>query len=58
LRYLWAGPTSMMGLMLVPLAARGGQVSVVVGRDARALAACRAHERAHVKQCERWGRRG
>ena len=28
---------------------------VVVARDARALEATRAHERVHVRQCERWG---
>ena len=28
---------------------------VVLGRDGQALAATRAHERAHVRQCERWG---
>jgi len=28
---------------------------VVLGRDAPALATTRAHERAHVRQCERWG---
>lgn len=28
---------------------------VVIARDAHALASCRAHEHAHVRQCERWG---
>jgi hypothetical protein len=28
---------------------------VVIGRDARALEVSRAHERVHVRQCERWG---
>ena len=28
---------------------------IVVGRDARSLHATRAHERVHVRQCERWG---
>ncbi len=28
---------------------------VVLGRDAAALADTRAHERVHVRQCERWG---
>lgn len=28
---------------------------VVLGVDARTLAACRTHERAHVRQYERWG---
>jgi hypothetical protein len=42
----------------VPL--RGGAAAVtlghiVAGRDQACLAATRAHERAHVRQCERWG---
>ena len=28
---------------------------IVLGRDAAALEITRAHERAHVRQCERWG---
>ena len=28
---------------------------VVLGQDAATLAACRAHERVHVRQYERWG---
>ena len=28
---------------------------VVIGRDARSLDRDRAHERVHVRQCERWG---
>lgn len=28
---------------------------IVAGRDARTLSATRAHERVHVRQCERWG---
>jgi hypothetical protein len=28
---------------------------VVVGRDGHALEVSRAHERVHVRQCERWG---
>jgi hypothetical protein len=43
---------------LVPL--RGGAAAmtfghVVIGRDAVCLASCRAHERVHVGQYERWG---
>lgn len=43
---------------LVPL--EGGALAmtfghVVVGRDGRALELAREHERAHVRQCERWG---
>jgi hypothetical protein len=42
----------------VPL--RGGAAAmtlghVVLGRDADSLERTRAHERAHVHQCERWG---
>lgn len=28
---------------------------VILGRNQACLDACRAHERAHVRQCERWG---
>jgi hypothetical protein len=28
---------------------------IVIARDARGMDACRAHEHAHVRQCERWG---
>ncbi len=28
---------------------------VVLGRDNATLASTRAHERVHVRQCERWG---
>jgi hypothetical protein len=28
---------------------------VIVARDARCMAGCRAHEHVHVRQCERWG---
>jgi hypothetical protein len=28
---------------------------VVIARSPRAMALCRAHERVHVRQCERWG---
>jgi hypothetical protein len=43
---------------LVPL--KGGAAAitlghVVYGRDEAGLARCRAHERAHMRQCERWG---
>jgi hypothetical protein len=51
----WLGPLLRHG---VPI--RGGAAAmtlghVVLGRDAAALAATRLHERAHVRQCERWG---
>ncbi len=90
LKYLWALPTTALGLLLVPLAIvsrgqcsivdgvlelHGGLVSmllrrciplpggaaamtlghVVLGRDQMSLARTRPHERAHVRQCERWG---
>lgn len=89
LRYIWAGPTTALGLLLAALALRGGRVAlvdgvleahgpllawaltrlvpidggaaalalghVVLGRNARVLAATRTHERVHVSQCERWG---
>lgn len=89
MRYLWASPTTLLGLALalaalgrgralvvggvlevsgplvrwalahlVPI--RGGASAitlghVVLGRDSRALDETRAHERVHVRQCERWG---
>ena len=28
---------------------------VIIARDAQCMNACRAHEHAHVRQCERWG---
>ncbi len=45
-------------LRVLPL--RGGVAAltlghVVVGRDDRCLRRTRAHERVHVRQCERWG---
>jgi len=90
LRYLWAGPVTCLGLMLVPLAWVGaGRVSVVDGvieasgglldallrrvtvlrggasaltlghvvlaRNDQCAKQTRAHERAHVRQCEQWG---
>ena len=89
LRYLWAGPTTVIGLVVAlalirrgcftcvdgvveahgplleralalftPLA-RGADAMtlghVVLGRNARALEATRAHERVHVRQYESWG---
>ena len=89
LRYLWAGPMTVLGLvialalirrgrfacvdgvveahgplldralaLLTPLA-RGAEAMtlghVVLGRNARALDATRAHERMHVRQYETWG---
>jgi hypothetical protein len=52
------GAVAFMLRRLVPL--RGGASAmtlghVVVGRDRLALERTRAHERAHVRQCERWG---
>lgn len=89
LAYLWALPTTAVGLVFALLAlvsggsarrlrgvleVSGGIVSfllrrclpvrgiqamtlghVVLGVDRGALARTRAHERVHVRQCERWG---
>jgi hypothetical protein len=89
LRYLWAGPTTLIGLLVAlalirrgrfacvdgvveahsplleralasfTLLARGADTMtlghVVLGRNARALEATRAHERVHVRQYETWG---
>jgi hypothetical protein len=92
LLYLWALPTTLLGLILfvltmltggraqivngvleiyggasefylrriVGLVMRGGASAmtlghVVLGRDLDLLEATRAHERIHVRQCERWG---
>ena len=89
--YLWVLPTSLPGLLFLPLVLlsrkggaqvidgvlelhggavelflrrctllRGGASAmtlghVVLGRDRRLLDLTRAHERVHVRQCERWG---
>jgi hypothetical protein len=88
--YLWALPTSCVGLVFLPFARLsgggyqivdgvlelyGGVIEiflrrctileggasamtlghVVLGRDRDALEWSRAHERVHVRQCERWG---
>lgn len=46
-------------LMRLPIARGGGAAltlgHVVLGTSASALVVTRAHERAHVAQCERWG---
>jgi hypothetical protein len=92
LAYLWALPTTLLGLFLaaitlltggraqvvdgvleicggaseyylrrvVGLVMQGGASAmtlghVVLGRDLDLLEATRAHERIHVRQCERWG---
>jgi hypothetical protein len=90
MRYLWAAPNTLLGLLFVTLALvshgrlavvdgvlelHGGLIArllrrctlraggasamtlghVVIGRDAPALAATRAHERVHVRQYEGWG---
>jgi hypothetical protein len=89
LRYLWAGPTTLLGLVLAFALLRRGQAAlidgvieahspllrralthltplaggadaitlghVVIGRNAEALNATRAHERVHVRQYELWG---
>ncbi|MCA8957940.1 MAG: hypothetical protein KDC87_17830 [Planctomycetes bacterium] len=89
IRYLWAAPTTSLGLPFVVVAGltgggarivtgvvevHGGGVGwllrrapiaggaaaltlghVVLGVDRDALQRTRAHERVHVRQCERWG---
>jgi hypothetical protein len=90
IRYLWALPTTMVGLLFLPLVLLGGGRAavvdgvleihgrwiaffltrcvlikggasamtlghVVIGRDQPSLDRSRAHERVHVRQCERWG---
>lgn len=89
MRYLWAAPTTLVGLAVATVALPGGRLTcvdgvieahgpllrwalshltllrggvaaitlghVVVATDARALDCTRAHERVHVRQCERWG---
>jgi len=90
LAYLWAAPTTALGLLLlVPAVLSGGGVQivhgvieihggavawflrkatpleggalaltlghVVLGLNRNALDISRAHERIHVRQCERWG---
>ena len=89
LRYIWAGPATLIGLAIVLTLRRRGCVAVVdgvieahspligralasltplacgasamtlghvvLGRDAHALEATRAHERVHVRQYEAWG---
>lgn len=87
--YVWAFPTTFLGLLFVPESLFTGQVRavdgvlevhgrlvrfflrhctlfdggasamtlghVVLGRDRHLLEKTRAHERVHVRQCERWG---
>jgi hypothetical protein len=92
LAYIWAGPTTCVGLVFVALGlisggqarvvdgvleAEGGLVEVflrrvvgiwlaggasamtlghvVIARDRQSHDRTRAHERVHVRQCERWG---
>jgi hypothetical protein len=54
---VWGGALSFL-LARVPI--RGGALAmtlghVVLGRSAQAMEMTRAHERVHVRQCERWG---
>lgn len=89
LRYLWAAPTTLLGLLFAVVLVRRGRIAlvdgvieahspmldralvrlpprpygvdaitlghVVLGRNADALEATRAHERVHVRQYEEWG---
>lgn len=89
LKYIWAFPTTAVGLLFLPsvcfgarmqvvrgvIELHGGPVTwflrhctffkngaaamtlghVVLGISASALDSTRAHERVHVRQCERWG---
>jgi hypothetical protein len=85
LRYTWAAPTTLVGLVAGLLTlCTGGRVQcrrgalefyggfsrwlgrlcgfsamtlghAIIGVDAPALAFCREHEQAHVRQVERWG---
>jgi hypothetical protein len=91
LQYLWALPTTSLGLACLAVGAAYGRVGtqvvdgvlelhgglieaflregtllpggasamtlghVVLGRNREALQRTRAHERVHVRQCERWG---
>lgn len=90
LRYAWALPNTLVGLLFAPFVLASGGCArvvdgvielhgplarfllrrcvpieggasaitfghVVIGRDATMLALTRAHERVHVRQCERWG---
>ena len=89
LAYLWAFPTTALGLLFLPSALRSGGAHfvdgvlelhgrmisfflrrctlleggasamtlghVVIARDEHLLEETRAHERVHVRQCERWG---
>jgi hypothetical protein len=63
-RYAWALPCTLVGaLALLPWLACGARLPfeaitlghVVLARSPRAMARWRDHERAHVRQCERWG---
>jgi hypothetical protein len=89
IRYVWAAPSTAIGLALSALALRNGRIAVcdgvveahgpllrqiltrfaflpggiaaitlghvVLACDARTLRETRTHERAHVRQYERWG---
>lgn len=87
MRYLWASPATLVGLLFALIAylmraelaavdgvievvgGRGGRLPgllrcpfvaitfghVIIARDRQSLDGCRAHERAHVRQYERWG---
>jgi hypothetical protein len=55
---VWGGALSFLLSRCVPI--RGGALAmtlghVVLGRSEQAMEITRAHERVHVRQCERWG---
>lgn len=55
---VWGGALSFLLGRCVPIA--GGALAmtlghIVIGRSERAIVLTRAHERIHVRQCERWG---
>jgi hypothetical protein len=57
---VWGGAADFFLRRIVGLVLRGGASAmtlghVVLGRSPELLLSTRAHERVHVRQCERWG---
>jgi len=57
---VWGGASTFVLRRITALALEGGASAmtlghVVVGRNPQLLDATRAHERVHVRQCQRWG---